>query len=265
MLDSPHSGTLYPPDFGYACDPAWLAETEDSYVDEVFGAAPALGVPLLKALFPRCYIDANRAEDDIDAALLDAPAPNARPGPRSALGVGLIRRVYKQSDPRPLYARTLTLREVERRLNLYYRPYHAALQALIDDTQRDFGCVFYLNCHSMPALAQTSNPLADIVLGDRDGTTCMPAFTAYAAECLKNMGYTVALNDPYKGVELVRRHGQPRKNRHALQIEVHRALYMDETTRRKTAGFESLHKNMRLFISQLIDFTKLNMADCAAD
>jgi N-formylglutamate amidohydrolase len=263
VLDSPHSGSLYPPDFDYACPKEWLLETEDSYIDEIFSAAPGLGVPLLCAQFPRCYIDVNRAENDIDPRLLSQPFPKARPTLRSDMGVGLLRRIYKQSDPRPIYNRPLTLREVEHRLHAYYRPYHAALTELLDDGYRIFGAVFHLNCHSMPG--NTAADLADMVLGDRDGSTCDAAFTRYAARCLTDMGYSVAVNNPYKGVELIRRHGAPRKNRHSLQLEIHRGLYMDEASRRKTPGFSRLQKNMTRLVAQLVDFAQRNSPDLAAD
>ncbi|MBI1214774.1 MAG: N-formylglutamate amidohydrolase [Alphaproteobacteria bacterium] len=269
VLDSPHSGSRYPEDFGHACPQDWLRATEDSYVDEIFAAAPALGAPLLCAQFPRCYIDANRAEDDIDPKLLDRPMPHARPTARSQMGVGLIRRIYKQSDPRPIYDRRLTAREVEGRIARCYRPYHAALKALLDATFEDFGAVFHLNCHSMPGNSGTwsadGKGLADMVLGDRDGSTCDAGFTAHARASLEAMGYRVAVNNPYKGVEIIRRYGRPRKNRHSLQLEIHRGLYMDEASRLKTPGFAKLQKDMGQLVSQLIDYTRKNSLDLAAD
>lgn len=267
VLDSPHSGNIYPPDFKFDCPKAWLAETEDAFVDDIFGQAPALGVPLLAAQFPRCYIDANRAEDDIDPLLVDGTWPGpANPTARSSMGVGLIRRLFKQNNPQPIYNRPLTVAEIEHRINTYYRPYHSVLAALLDATHRDFGAVYHINCHSMPCSpGGATRHMPDIVLGDRDGTTCDAGFTQYAAKCLKEMGYRVAINKPYKGVEILHRHGNPAQNRHSLQIELRRGLYMDEASRRKTPGFARMCKNMTLFVSQIIDFTKKNSIDLAAD
>jgi N-formylglutamate deformylase len=267
VLDSPHSGNVYPKDFRYDCPKAWLAETEDGFVDEIFGQAPQLGVPLLAALFPRCYIDANRAEDDIDPLLLEGTWPGpANPTARSAMGVGLIRRLFKQNDPQPIYNRPLTVSEIEHRINAYYRPYHKALAELLEATHRDFGAVYHLNCHSMPCSpGGAARHMPDIVLGDRDGTTCDSSFTQHAAKCLKEMGYRVAINKPYKGVEILRRHANPAQNRHSLQIELRRGLYMDEASRRKTPGFARMRKNMTLFVTQMIDFTRKNSIDLAAD
>lgn len=263
MLDSPHSGRVYPDDFGYACPFRWLEETEDRFVDEIFNAAPGLGLPLLSAQFPRCYIDANRAEDDIDPLLLSEPWPGAKPTARSALGVGLIRRLHKQNNPQPLYDRLLSHEEIHHRIESCYRPYHAALGALLDDTYAAFGTVFHLNCHSMPGLSGGSS--TDIVLGDRDGTTCDPRLTRHAARLLKALGFRVAINRPYKGVELVRKFSDPARGYHSLQIELRRGLYMNEGSGEKIAGFYRLQRNMGEFLKQLIVFTKENAIDLAAD
>ena len=266
VLDSPHSGRLYPEDFNHACPRTWLQETEDSYVNELFGDAPKLGVPLLAAQFPRCYIDPNRAEDDIDPLLLDAPWPGRlNPSTRSDLGMGLIRRLYKSNRPEPIYDRLLNPAEIERRLENYYRPYHSALEALLEDSYNAFGSVWHLNCHSMPAPSPGLRHTPDIVLGDRDGTTCSGDFTRYVAAVLKDRGYRVAINRPYKGVELVRKFSNPAQNRHSLQIEVRRSLYMDEQTRSRAVGFTKTRANMQFLISQIIDYTRKNMTDLAAD
>jgi N-formylglutamate amidohydrolase len=267
VLDSPHSGNIYPADFGHDCPREWLAETEDAFVDEIFGQSPQLGVPLLSALFPRCYIDANRAEDDIDPLLIDGFWPGlANPTARSAMGVGLIRRLFKQNNPQPIYNRRLTVAEVQHRIEAYYRPYHMMLAELLEATHRDFGAVYHLNCHSMPTTpGGATRHQPDIVLGDRDGTTCDAGFTTFAAKCLKEMGYRVAINKPYKGVEILRRHANPAQNRHSLQVEIRRSLYMDEASRRKTPGFARTRKNMTGFVNQIIDYTKKNSIDLAAD
>lgn len=266
VLDSPHSGHIYPPDFGHACPVDWLYQTEDSYVDALFEAAPGLGVPLLAAQFPRCYIDPNRAEDDVDPELLEDPWPEANPTLRTQMGLGLIRRVFKQNNPRPIYDRKLSHDDVKRRLERYYRPYHAALQALLDETHAVFGAVFHLNCHSMPGPSTGATRHAtDIVLGDLDGESCDSSFTRFAARSLKDMGYRVAVNRPYKGVEIVRKFSAPKGGRHCLQIELSRRLYMNEKTCEKTEGFARLQRDMGRFVDQLIDFSLQNSIDLAAD
>ena len=259
VFDSPHSGTVYPEDFRFACPLDVLRTAEDTHVDELYGAAPEYGAALLAARFPRSYIDVNRALADIDPALLDEAWPGpVSPGEKTRLGMGLIRRLA--TPGRPVYDRKLSVAEVRRRIERCYVPYHAALQEICDRLHRKFGIVRYVDCHSMPSegSAMSSDPgakRADIVLGDRDGTTCDPALTHFVARVLEGRGYKVKINDPYKGVELVRRHGRPAENRHALQIEVNRALYMDERTRAKTANFARLKADLTHLVEALADFS----------
>lgn len=255
VLDSPHSGSIYPEDFRYNCPKAWLRETEDGLVDEIFSAAPKLGLPLLKAFIPRSYIDVNRAENDIDPKILQSPWPEQnKVSARSEAGIGLIRRIYKQRDPQPIYNRFLSVNEVRARIEKYYRPYHKTLADTLEDTHKAFGIVFHLNCHSMP-LQDDLHFRGEIVLGDRDGTSCHSSFTHFVEECLTKMGYRVLINHPYKGVEILHRHGHPAQNRHSLQIEILRSLYMNEKTRGKTPGFKTTQQDMTSLLKQLVDFT----------
>ncbi len=256
VFDSPHSGTVYPKDFQYSCDFNQLQKAEDKFVDELFGAAPACGAAFLCADFPRAYIDVNRCEKDIDTELLaDVWPDEIEPTTRSHAGIGLIRRLVRPGLP--VYDRALSTSEVKHRIETYYRPYHAALEKLIEDTHYRFGAAYHINCHSMPMPALGQNfafmpafAPPDFVLGDRDGTSCDPAFTRAIRDYLKTKGYKVAINDPYKGVELVRRYSSPATNRHSLQIEVGRWLYMDEETCTKSKGFARTQKT----INELIDF-----------
>lgn len=240
VLDSPHSGEEYPPDFDYACDFAVLRRAVDTHIHDLFGAAPALGAPLLAARFPRAYIDPNRSPLDIDPELIDGVWPGRiAPGEKTRLGLGLIWRKIKAGTP--VYGRKLTVEEVWRRIESCYLPYHAELQRLTDRAHARFGRVYHVNCHSMPAVgdretsADGASVRPDFAIGDRDGTTADPAFTAFVVDHLRALGYDARANDPYKGVELVRRHGRPAEHRHAIQIEVNRRLYMDETTREPNA------------------------------
>ena len=252
VCDSPNSGTAYPEDFGHAVPLALLRRGEDTHVHRLWHTAPAHGATLIAATFPRTYIDVNRADTDLDPAQLDGvwPVPLA-PGPKTRQGLGLIwQQISKDGVATPLYARPRTVAEVQRRIDGYWRPYHAQLQQAIDASVQRFGAVWHLNLHSMPndvyqRLGRTdSPPLADFVLGDRDGTTCAPEFIHLIGDELKGLGYSVAYNEPYKGVELIGRIGQPHLGRHSLQIEIRRPVYMDEDTRAPNAGFAPLQQHL---------------------
>ncbi len=166
----------------------------------------------------------------------------------------------------PLYERPRTVAEVEHRIARYWRPYHAALAQAIDDSVQRFGGVWHLNLHSMPndvykRLGRTdAPPLADFVLGDRDGTTCAPEFIQLVGETLAGFGYSVAYNEPYKGVELIGRIGQPHLGRHSLQIEIRRPVYMDEDTREPNAGFEPLRGHLRELMAVVAAHVRSEMA-----
>jgi N-formylglutamate deformylase len=249
VLDSPHSGTEYPDDFRAAIARDLLSQSEDSFVDELYASGPALGATLIAANFPRCYIDPNRSLLDIDASLVEGPWPGpAVPSRKTELGIGLIWRVLDSGEA--IYARKLSVDEVKQRIVRYHQPYQRAVKDALDDAHEHFGGVWHINCHSMPALSGNiseegpGKPRADFVLGDRDGSTCEPAFTALVAGMLRDMGYAVKINDPYKGVELVRAFSDPSAQRHSLQVEVNRKLYMDERTRRKSHGFAKLQADI---------------------
>jgi N-formylglutamate deformylase len=259
VFDSPHSGTEYPADFGYACAFEILRTAEDTHIDDLYGAAPEHGATLLGALFPRSYLDVNRHAGDIDEALLDAPWPGAiSPGEKTRLGMGLVRRLAKPNLP--VYTRKLSVAEMEGRIARCYRPYHAMLQGICDRLHGKFGTVTLINCHSMPAHGSAMSndgpnaQRADFVLGDRDGTTCAPELTDFVARLLAGRGYSVKVNDPYKGVEIVRRHGIPASGRHALQIEVNRSLYMNEKTLVENDRYPVLKADLGRLIEGLASF-----------
>jgi N-formylglutamate deformylase len=253
VLDSPHSGTEYPDDFGASVSRDMLRQSEDSFVDELYATGPALGATLIAANFPRSYIDPNRSLLDIDASLIDGPWPGpALPSRKTELGIGLIWRVLDSGDA--IYGRKLSVDEVKQRIVRYHQPYQRAVKDAMDAAHEHFGGVWHINCHSMPALSGRiseegpGKARADFVLGDRDGSTCEPEFTALVARSLRDMGYDVKINDPYKGVELVRAFSDPSAQRHSLQIEVNRKLYMDERTRKKSPGFEKLRADIGLML-----------------
>ena len=259
VLDSPHSGHDFPADFDTAVSEFDLRELEDMFVDELYLPATELGVPLLAASFPRTYLDANRHHGDIDLDLIDGPWPHAyQPSGKARLGQSLIWRLL--SDGRPIYARRLAVAEVQARIARCHAPYHQALTELIDATRARHGRVFHINCHSMGSVGDEmseggkGSARADFVLGDRDGTSCDPAFTAFVAQVLRGFGYDVKLNDPYKGVELVKAYSNPATGRHSLQVEINKRLYMDEATREKSQGFARLQAHLTELVRAICDY-----------
>ncbi|MEJ7929438.1 N-formylglutamate amidohydrolase [Ramlibacter sp. AN1015] len=248
VFDSPHSGSVYPPDFDAAVSIEQLRRGEDRLVDELFAHAPRHAAVLVAARFPRTYIDPNRLDSDLDAALLDAPWPHeAVQSAAGQRGHGLIWRVL---DPDvPIYERRLSVAEARRRIERFWRPYHQALQAALDDAHRRHGQVWHVNCHSMWSIGPAGAPDAgavrpDFVLGDRGGISCAAEFTALVRGALQDMGYSVAVNHPYAGAELVARHGRPAQGRHSLQIEINRSRYMDERTLEAHTDFGVLQADL---------------------
>ena len=261
VLDSPHSGTWYPEDFRSALPLATLRRAEDTHVEKLYAFAPVLGAAWVEAHFPRIYLDANRDTAELDTTLLDGPWP----GPVTAdpvvlqkvrLGKGLIWKFADEGEP--IYGRQLSVREVQERIDRCWRPYHAAVEHAIDAAHARHGHSLHINCHSMPAVAASHATLypglhhADFVVGDRDGTTADPALSQRICAFLRERGYGVEYNHPYKGVELVRRYGRPAAHRHSIQIEINRKLYMDEQTLAPHAGFERLQGDLRALVEMLI-------------
>lgn len=260
VLDSPHSGCIYPADFGARLPLIALRHTEDAFIDDLFGDGPAHGATMVRALFPRSYIDPNRAADDLDPSMLDGEWPGPlNPGPKVALGIGLIPCKEPGGD---VYDRKLGVTEVQNRIENYWRPYHQAVSGLIEERHREFGRVWHVNCHSMPAVSSHISPEGpgkqrpDMVIGDRDGATCDPAFTNLIAETLRGFGYDVRVNDPYKGVELVRAYSDPAKGRNSVQIEINRGLYMDENKVERSANFATLKGQIDSLIGELAEFVR---------
>ncbi len=258
VLDSPHSGTWYPEDFGHACDLAVLRMAEDTHVEKLYAFAPELGVSWVEAHFPRSYVDVNRALEEFDTELIEGawPHPVSQGSSKVRLGKGLVWRCT--DDGTPIYDRRLSVEEVLRRIERCWYPYHEAVRTALQAAYERHGYCVHLNCHSMPSVAAeyaTEFPgerHPDVVLGDRDGTSAASALTASIAEFLSSRGYEVAVNHPYKGVELVRRYSRPSEHRHSIQIEVNRRLYMDEGTLELHEGFERLQGDLRALIEHLL-------------
>jgi N-formylglutamate deformylase len=254
VVDSPHSGTWYPPDFGHAAPFELLRRGEDLYVDRLYAHAPQHGATFIAANFPRAYIDPNRLLADIDEALLDAPWPGeVQAGPKTRLGIGLIWRMLGEV---PVYQRKLSVAEVQQRIERCYSPYHAALDEAIEGAYRQFGAVWHLNVHSMPddsyqRLKLPVKPLADFVLGDLDGRTAGEPLMALIEGVLRDHGYSVARNDPFKGVEIIARSGRPAERRHSLQIEVKRSCYADVERHVPNEGFARVQAALDAMLAAL--------------
>lgn len=261
LCDSPHSGTGYPDDFGYAVPLAELRSGEDTHIDALWRYAPVVGATLVAANFPRTYIDPNRPEHDVDPDMLDAPWPGAvAASEQCRRGYGLLWRQVRADAP--IYARRLAPAEVRHRIEHYWRPYHAAVAREAERLYARSGALWHLNLHSMPHNAYerlgiaSTTPLADFVLGDLDGTSSEPAFVDALEAALASRGYRVARNDPYKGLELLRRTGQPARRRHSVQVEVNRSLYMVEATREPNAGYARLHDDLTLVLARLAAYVR---------
>lgn len=269
VIDSPHSGRDYPDDFDYACDFEYLQKHEDRFVDLlVEGAARKHNVPFLAALFPRTYIDPNRAEDDISPDILSTPWPHTpNPTARSLAGHGLIRQTLGP-DRTPLYHCPLSAEEVIGRLDHYYRPYHGALADLLENALFHHGAYVHLSFHSMPDSALQPYYVGrtpDFVLGDLDGTSCDLAMRRDIQGVLVGLGYQVAVNVPYKGAEIVRRYGNPSQGRNSLQIEINRSLYLDKSNRIYELKFNQLIENIDKLIGFCVRRSRTLMTSPAAN
>lgn len=237
VCDSPHSGTDYPPDFNYSVAIEELRKLEDTHVHWLWDAVPRAGGTLVHATFPRSYIDPNRRESDIEPALLADEWPGALdPTPRTlAVGNGLVSSLTPGRHT--IYARRLRAREVAHRIEHYWRPYRHAVERALASVTRP-GCPrWHLNLHSLPSnvyerLGRVApGPLADVILGDLHGQSSGAEFTEMVAGAFRRHGYTVAINEPYAGQDLLRQFGAPQRGHHSLQIELNRGIYLDERTR----------------------------------
>lgn len=266
VCDSPHSGTVYPEDFGFSVELNKLRKCEDTHVEKLWESVPQQGGILLHATFPRSYIDPNRAVDDIDQAMLDAPWPSAcSPSKRCMeLGNGLV--FSKTPQLHDIYQRKLSVQEVQSRIENYWQPYRKALNDALVATGLKYGARWHLNLHSMPSNAYqrlgivTDKKLADIVLGDLNGLSCSAAFTDFVADQFRQRGYSVALNDPYVGLDLLRQYGQPVQGFESLQIEINRSVYLDEATREPLPSFPKVQADMAYVMDAIANYVRQALA-----
>jgi N-formylglutamate amidohydrolase len=249
VFASPHSGRDYPDDMmsAAALDAQAIRRSEDALVDDLIAAAPELGAATITARYARAYIDLNREAFELDPGMFADELPEfarARTA-RVAAGLGAIARVV--SEGQEIYARKLTFAEARGRIEGAHRPYHAALERLLGEARRTHGFAILVDWHSMPAAAAKAGGRdrpCDIVLGDRFGAACSGLLTARVERELEAMGYRVARNTPYAGGYTTEHYGRPARRTHALQIEINRGLYLDETTLTPTAGFARLKANL---------------------
>nr|WP_216366785.1 N-formylglutamate amidohydrolase [Halovulum dunhuangense] len=255
VFSSPHSGTAYPADFLASADldPMMIRSSEDAFVDRLYAAAPDHGAPLLAATLPRAYVDVNRAADELDPALI-AGAQRRCANPRVSAGLGVIPRVV--AEGRPIRQGKIPLREALKRLRLGYHPYHEQLEALLSRQRDTFGVALLFDCHSMPHDALCSAPMVrgrrpDVVLGDRFGAACARWVIEAAAELFTAQGFVVARNAPFAGGYITQHYGRPSRNMHALQIEIDRALYMDERRLVPNDRFEDVAARLSAILAQM--------------
>ena len=255
VFNSPHSGKIYPHAFLVASrlDLPTLRRSEDCFVDELVQGVVGRGYPLMRAHFPRCYIDVNREPYELDPCMFEGRLPsfaNTR-SMRVAGGLGTVARVV--GDAQEIYDQRLSVEDALRRIENLYKPYHRTLRRLFSRVHRDFGAAMLIDCHSMPSStgAKDERPRADVVLGDRYGTSCVAAVSETIEETLRGIGLSVSRNKPYAGGFITEHYGNPTAGLHAIQLEINRALYMDERRFERIAAFEGLAAHLDALAGRL--------------
>ncbi|MDP2294985.1 MAG: N-formylglutamate amidohydrolase [Pseudolabrys sp.] len=257
MFNSPHSGSTYPHQFlaQSRLDIATLRRSEDSFVDELMAGVVGQGYPLMHAHFPRCFVDVNREPYELDPRMFDGRLPsfaNTR-SMRVAGGLGTVARVV--GDAQEIYDGRIPVDDALTRIESLYKPYHRALRKLFTRLHRDFGAAILIDCHSMPSTAghKDERPRPEFVIGDRYGTSCIGVVAETMEQCLRGMGYTVSRNKPYAGGFITEHYGNPAAGLHAIQLEINRALYMDERRYMKVGGFSRLAADLVTLAQRLGD------------
>ena len=255
IFASPHSGRDYPDDFLAASplETLHLRSSEDAYVDRLIARAPLCGAPLLCALTPRSFIDLNRAADELDPAVIagiDRPAHN----PRISSGLGVIPRVV--SGGRAIHSGKITLQEAQHRLNAHWRPYHAALAGVIDETHSAFGEAILIDCHSMPHEAienhaRPGQPKPEVVLGDRFGAAASGEIVDQVEAAFASAGFRVVRNSPFAGAYIAQHYGRPLAGKHVVQVEIDRSLYLDEVRVEPGPNFASFSVRFNRVVAEL--------------
>jgi N-formylglutamate amidohydrolase len=255
LFNSPHSGSTYPRNFLTTCrlDIATLRRSEDSFVDELISGVVRCGFPLMRAHFPRCFVDVNREPYELDPRMFEGRLPsfaNTR-SMRVAGGLGTVARVV--GDAQEIYGQRIPVDDALRRIESLYKPYHRALRRLFTHLQREFGAAVLIDCHSMPSTAGHRDERArpEFVLGDRYGTSCVGVVAEAVEKTLRALGYTVSRNKPYAGGFITEHYGNPAAGLHAIQLEINRALYMDERRYQRSSTFNRLAADMETLARRL--------------
>jgi N-formylglutamate deformylase len=266
VFNSPHSGRVYPRGFLAAArlDVTSLRRSEDSFVDRLVAGVVERGHPLMQAHFPRCYVDVNREPYELDPRMFEGRLPsfaNTR-SMRVAGGLGTVARVV--GDCQEIYPQRIPVDEALRRIEGLYKPYHRALRRLLTRAHRAFGVAILADCHSMPSNSGTreERPRADVVVGDRYGTSCQPAVSDTVESVLRGLGYTVSRNKPYAGGFITEHYGNPAAGIHAIQIEVNRALYMDEHRYELAASHRRLSADLMILADRLAELALEDLGPC---
>ncbi|GGO56007.1 N-formylglutamate deformylase [Roseovarius pacificus] len=255
VFSSPHSGRDYPWSFlrRTNLNDHTVRSSEDAFVDQLFQDAPRYGAPFIKAGAPRAYVDLNRSEEELDPALIEGVRKSGH-NPRIASGLGVIPRVV--ANGQAIYTGKITMAEAERRIDTYWRPYHEALSAQLDQAHLMFGQAILIDCHSMPheamdTIARTGIRRPEVVLGDRFGAAAAPGIVDRIEEVFTSAGLVVTRNTPFAGAYVTQRYGRPSRNRHAVQIEIDRALYMNEQLIRPNGHFEAFRNVLNGVIAEI--------------
>jgi N-formylglutamate deformylase len=255
VFNSPHSGRVYPRDFlaRSRLDLSTLRRSEDSFVDELIMGVVERGYPVMRAHFPRCYIDVNREPYELDPRMFHGRLPsfaNTR-SMRVAGGLGTVARVV--GDAQEIYDQRIAVDDALQRIESLYKPYHRALRRLFASAQREFGAAVLVDCHSMPSAAggRDDRPRADVVIGDRYGTSCVAAIAETIETTLRALGYSVSRNKPYAGGFITEHYGNPSAGLHAIQLELNRALYMDERRYDRSANFDTVARDLETMAAEI--------------
>ncbi|GGH40538.1 N-formylglutamate deformylase [Cribrihabitans marinus] len=266
VFASPHSGSDYPPEFlrRSVLDRHAIRSSEDAFVDLLFEPATGFGAPFLKAAAPRAYLDLNRAADELDPALIGGLRRHGH-NPRVASGLGVIPRVV--ANGREIYRGKLAMAEAQARIDTIWRPYHARLQSLLDEARADFGQALLIDCHSMPrealeSLSRSGARRPDIVLGDRFGASASAEIMEEVEAAFAGAGFRVVRNTPFAGAYVTQAYGRPSRNQHAVQVEIDRSLYMDESRIRPSSDFDGFRAALRTVVARIavIGQTRMPMA-----
>lgn len=256
IFNCPHSGRDYPKRFldQSGLDHLSIRQSEDAYVDELFESVPWLGAPLLRAHFPRAYLDVNREPYELDQSMFNEPLPDHvnKNSARVSAGLGTIAK--NVSEARPIYHSKLPLADAITRIEGIYKPYHRTLQNLVADTIQHFGVAILIDCHSMPQLAAKSGDMPpDIIIGDRYGSSCSPQLSQQMEMGLESLGFCTRRNRPYAGGFITRSYGRPSLAVHAVQLEISRGLYLNEVTLKKNSSFPKLQSSITAFVTNLLE------------